>query len=39
MKKLLFVFLVLVLGIPSCYVQFGALNKLYKSAKSITSRK
>lgn len=38
MKKLLFVFLVLVLGIPSCHAQFGALNKLYKSAKSITSK-
>lgn len=26
------------LGIPSCYAQFGTLNKLYKSAKSITSK-
>lgn len=38
MKKILFVFFVLVLGIPSCHAQFGALNKLYKSAKSITSK-
>lgn len=26
------------LGIPSCHAQLGALNKLYKSAKSITSK-